>query len=130
MSSDGTWLTIAPFEGQEITFYRVDNLAAAPTRLGGRGKFNLPGKAIVAGKRLFVADTSFHRVDVWNDVNAALQGEPADAYLGASDEMDQAPGIGRASLFMPGSLAYDGANLWVGEFKFSTRILRFTPPER
>lgn len=29
-------------------------------------------------------------------------------------------------LFLPGSLAWDGAHLWVGEFKFSTRILRFS----
>lgn len=28
---------------------------------------------------------------------------------------------------MPGSLAWGGGYLWVGEFKFSTRILRFSP---
>jgi hypothetical protein len=31
---------------------------------------------------------------------------------------------------MPGSLAWGGGYLWVGEFKFSTRILRFSPSAR
>lgn len=132
MSSDGTWLTIAPFEGQEITFFKVANLAQRQPEgwLGGRGMFNLPGKAIISHGRLFVANTSFNRVDVWHDVNDAIHGAPADAHLGASTAKDRQPGIGRAKLFMPGSLAYDGARLWVGEFKFSTRILRFSPSEK
>ena len=34
-------------------------------------------------------------------------------------------------LFGPGSVAWGGGYLWVSEFKFSTRLLRFTPqPER
>lgn len=129
MSSDGTWLTIAPFEGQEITFFKVANLAQRTPEgwLGGRGMFNLPGKAIVSQGRLFVANTSFHRVDVWHDVNDAINGAPADASLGAENAMDHQPGIGTGKMIMPGSLAYDGTRLWVGEFKFSTRILRFSP---
>lgn len=129
MSSDGTWLTIAPFEGQEITFFKVANLSRRMPEgwLGGRGMFNLPGRAIVSHGRLFVANTSHHRVDVWHDVNDAINGAPADAHLGAENGVDRRPGIGANKLFMPGSLAYDGTRLWVGEFKFSTRILRFSP---
>ncbi len=50
-----------------------------------------------------------------------------DAFLGAADVGDVRAGLGRNKLFMPGSLAHDGTNLWVGEFKSSTRILRFSP---
>jgi hypothetical protein len=127
LSSDGTWLVIAPFDGQDIVLHSVDDLAGRKVWLSGRGRFNLPGKAIVAAGRFFVANTSHHRVDVWEDVNAALRGAPPDAHLGASGPMDHAPGIGQEGLFMPGSLAYDGTHLWVGEFKFSTRILRYSP---
>jgi len=66
-------------------------------------------------------------VDVWNRVEDALAGRPADALLGATDEQDRKAGLGRNQLFMPGSLAWGGGYLWVGEFKFSTRILRFSP---
>ena len=56
-----------------------------------------------------------------------VAGRPADALLGASDTQDRTPGIARNKLFMPGSLAWGGGYLWVGEFKFSTRILRYSP---
>ena len=77
--------------------------------------------------RLFVADTSFNRVHVWQSAADALVGKPANALLGAKDEFDRDPAIGRDSLFMPGTVAFDGSHLWVGEFKFSSRILRFSP---
>lgn len=129
LSSDGAWLAVAPFEGREIRFFRIDGLAsgAEEFRLGGRELLNLPGKAIVAEGRLFVANTSYHRVEVWHDCSAAAAGRPPDASLGAADAADRRPGIGRAEVFMPGSLAWDGSRLWVGEFKFSTRILRYSP---
>jgi len=35
--------------------------------------------------------------------------------------------IGIDKLFWPGAVSFDGNYLWVGEFKFSGRILRFSP---
>ncbi|MBI5396174.1 MAG: hypothetical protein HZA91_12835 [Verrucomicrobia bacterium] len=132
LSSDGTHLAAAPFEGQSVSLWRVADLRsdARPTRIGGHGRFNLPGKCIVSHGHLFVADTGFHRVHVWHRVEDALAGRPADALLGARDDSDRDAGIGRASLFMPGTVAFGGGYLWVGEFKFSTRILRFGPQQK
>jgi DNA-binding beta-propeller fold protein YncE len=128
LSSDGTWLAAAPFEGSNINLWRVSELAngAQPQRLGGPGRFNLPGKCVIAHGHMFVADTSFHRVHVWHRVEDALDGRPADALFGAKDDSERKPSIGRDTLFQPATLAFDGARLWVGEFKFSTRVLRFT----
>lgn len=132
LSSDGAWLAAAPFEGQSINLWRVAELrsGAQPTRLGGRGQFNLPGKCVVAQGRVFVADTCFSRVRAWERIEDALAGRPADALLGASGEQDRKPQIGRDKLFWPGSVAFGGGYLWVGEFKFSTRILRFSPRQK
>jgi DNA-binding beta-propeller fold protein YncE len=153
LTSDGSYLCAAPFEGNGIQLWRVSDFAARdgaqlsnlreregrtstrgldsrapePLTLGGRGQFNLPSECLIAAGRLFVANRSFNRVDVWNRVEDALDGRPADALLGASDAQDRKPGIERNKLFMPGSLAWGGGYLWVGEFKFSTRILRFSP---
>jgi len=128
LSSDGNYLAVAPFEGQDILLYRVDDLGRTnqPVRLAGRNRFNLPADALVADGRFFVADRSNNRVQVWNRLEDAMEGRPADAYLGAMNATDTRPGIAADKLFMPGSLAFDGRNLWVGEFKFSTRILRFS----
>lgn len=128
ISSDGNYLAAAPFEGHEVLVWRVDRLDwdSRPIRIGGPGRFNLPGDALAAGGHFFVADRGNNRVVVWNRVEDALAGRLPDAYLGAADPSDTRAGLSRTKLFMPGSLAYDGRNLWVGEFKFSSRILRFS----
>ncbi len=129
LSSDGKYLAVAPGEGQAVLIYEVSELGSGkpPARVGGPGKFNLPGKAVVAHGALFVADTCFNRVHVWHKIEDALAGRPADALLGARDARDDKAEIGRNRLSWPGAVAFDGCTLWVGEFKFSTRILRFRP---
>jgi len=37
------------------------------------------------------------------------------------------PELTRNQFFWPGAIAFDGTYLWVGEFKFSGRLLRFSP---
>lgn len=128
ISSDGNYLAVAPFEGQDVLLFRVEELGRV-IRLSGRNRFNLPGDALVANGQLFVADRSNNRVQVWNRLQDAIDGLPANAYLGAVDDSDTRAGLGANKLFQPGALAFDGRNLWVGEFKFSTRILRFSPRE-
>jgi hypothetical protein len=129
ISSDGDYLAAAPFEGHEIFLWPLANLSAEakPLRIGAPGMFNLPGDALASGGRFFVADRGNNRVVVWNHVKDAIAGSPPDAFLGATSPDDRRAGIGRNKLFMPGALAHDGTNLWVGEFKFSSRILRFSP---
>jgi hypothetical protein len=129
LNSDGNYLCAAPFEGQEIRVWPVAELGTdnRAYRIGGAGVFNLPGDALAADGKFFVADRSNHRVQVWDRVEDALAGRSADAFLGATDEQDRRAGLGRNKLFMPGSVAWGGGYLWTGEFKFSTRILRFSP---
>ena len=129
LSSDGQYLVASPFDGHDIWIWSVDQLGIdnRPYRIDGRGLFNLPGHAITSEGRLFVADRSNHRVQIWYRIEDAFSGGPANAVLGAADLNDRTAGNSPQKLFMPGSLALGGGYLWVGEFKFSTRILRFTP---
>jgi hypothetical protein len=129
LSSDGKYLIVCPFEGQELCAWPIDDLRSdtRPYRLSGRGILNLPGHAIATEGRLFVADRNNHRVQVWNKIEDAFAGIPADAYLGAADANDRTAGLSAKKLFMPSSLVMAGGYLWVGEFKFSSRILRYTP---
>ena len=57
----------------------------------------------------------------------ALAGRPSDLVLGADDRNEMVPELTRNQFFWPGAIAFDGTYLWVGEFKFSGRLLRFSP---
>ena len=131
LDSDGRYLAVALNGQPYIKIYSVDNLSsnADPVAtIGGPGRMNLPQHAIVKDGMLFVADTCNNRVLVWNSIEEAISGKwPPDVILGKSNLYDPLPAIGRSSLFFPGALCFDGSYLWVGEFKFSNRILRFSP---
>ncbi|MFZ3077563.1 MAG: hypothetical protein WA139_03850 [Candidatus Aenigmatarchaeota archaeon] len=133
LSSDGKYLavtqTLSKTPGGSISIYAVDGLSpsAQPLAvLGGSGKFNLPQKALVSQGHIFVGDTGFNRVLIWKNTEDAIAGKNADAILGAETLADTTPEIGRNKLFWPAIPAFDGSYLWVGEFKFSERLLRFS----
>jgi hypothetical protein len=127
LSSDGDYLAVTSIFNHAIYLYKVADLSAnAQTfSVGGRGTFNLPQNAIVAQGRLFVGDTGFNRVQIWSDLTEAINGRSPDVILGKGGP-DSSPLALRDALFWPAGLAFDGSYLWVGEFKFSFRLLRFS----
>ncbi|MBI4446233.1 MAG: hypothetical protein HY645_10030 [Acidobacteria bacterium] len=134
LSSDGNYLTVASTFTQSILLYPLPGLNpnTRPTTIGGGGIFNLPGGAAAHQGHLFIADTGANRVHVWRNIQDALSGKNADLVLGqgtpgpfTADIPD--PEIGQNKLFLPGTVFFDGSYLWVGELKFSGRLLRFSP---
>lgn len=129
LSSDGKYLAVTRMYNHSIDLYSIDTLSANSkpiASVGGVGKFNLPQYGVVSHGALFVGDTGFNRVHVWKDINDAIAGKNADVILGAENLQDTTPEIGRNKLFWPTAPAFDGSFLWVGEFKFSERLLRFS----
>ncbi|MBI4538417.1 MAG: hypothetical protein HY704_02750 [Gemmatimonadetes bacterium] len=128
LSSDGRYLAVTLTEDQTVLVYRVAELSpsARAYSVGGRGIFNLPQGAALARGHLFIANTNFNAVHIWRSVEDALAGKPADVLLGSNAGSGKPPQIGEATLFWPGAPAFDGSYLWLGEFKFSQRLLRFS----
>lgn len=95
--------------------------------------------APVTDGKLIASDMQDDRVLIWYDIDGAISGTAKPTILGhgenAYDANDTIPGVNAAhdmseanfadTICMPKSLAYDGCNLWVGEFKFGNRMLRF-----
>jgi hypothetical protein len=127
LSSDGVYLAVTILFDHAIYLYRVDGLSAGsqPVVIGGFGVFNLPQNAIVSHGSLFVADSGFNKVYIWRNVDDAYAGFEADVILGKGVKFSPSK-IGRDTFFTPAGLAFDGNYLWVGEFKFSGRMVRFT----
>lgn len=137
LSSDGTYL-VGTFtgvaNGGDVGIYKLEELnnSSQPVSLAQITRFNLPEGATLAEGMLIIGDTGFNRVVIWNNVKNALDGKKPDITLGyqESGEMSNEsarPKIGKSDLFWPAAAGYDGNYLWLGEFKFSERLLRFSP---
>jgi len=88
--------------------------------------FNLPQGVFIDDNHLFVADTSYHRVLIWNEIPSSGSDQP-DVVIGQSSfENGLKPKFTRDGLFMPSGVWFDGSYLWVGELKFSHRVLRYS----
>lgn len=134
LNSDGTYLAavVNAGGGAPVRLWEVAKIAAgaAPleVRKGSAIEMNLPGSAMTVDGRLLVADTVWSRILGWDSVAAAVRGERPSLLLGATQLTDHVPELGRDTLFWPATMALGGGYFWVGEFKFSMRLLRFDLP--
>ncbi len=129
LKSNGAYLVAMSQQGAQggaFYFYRVSDLTAPPQQLRWQGKFNMPYDALLPNGGFYVADMGFGRVQLWRKLEDALAGRNPDVLLGARDLQDITHETARDKLFRPGALAFDGSHLWVGEFKFSHRLLRYS----
>jgi len=131
ITSDGKYLAVT--RGSLICLFEVDKLGPNSKGIPVEGaRVNLAEHALVAKGHLFVADTCNSRVLAWRNISDAIAGKPPDVVLGQEELVplrpeEVRPQIGRDKLFWPAALSFDGNYLWVGEYKFSNRLLRFSP---
>ncbi len=134
LKTDGTYLTITQTFIHTVVIFKISDIIAngnatlpyATISTGnGNGNFNLPSTAITYGSKLFIVDNSNNRVQVWNDITDAKNGLTADTILGQSNSIDVNNKKTRDGLFWPSGICFNGKDLWVGEFKFSGRLVKF-----
>jgi len=135
LSSDGNYFVVTATDASQLRVYKINELSSnsQPINIGGIGtpasthKYNLTQGSLAYGGMLFLAGTNSNKVYIWKNIEDALNGKNEDVLLGnQSDNFDDPPQIGKNTLFWPAGLAFDGSYLWVGEFKFSERLLRYS----
>ncbi|MGA3085930.1 MAG: hypothetical protein ABSE95_14230 [Thermodesulfobacteriota bacterium] len=137
ISSDGKYLVGLDGSRWTLKIYRVSTLSSIATPVaelpapGASYSFaSPPGPTgcLVANNHLFISDTTAGRVLCWRSIDAAIAGKDPDAVLGQPDLFQgQTESIAQNRLFWPATLAFDGKRLWVGEWKFSSRLVGFKP---
>jgi hypothetical protein len=131
ITTDGVYVTLTYTFNHYVELYKIadlksDTSSSTPyATVGTGGMFNLPESAITQEGRLFVADTIFNRVHVWNSIEDAKNGASADAILGQSNSSDKNTKKSKDGLFWPAKMCCYGDDLWVGEYKFSGRLIKF-----
>jgi hypothetical protein len=132
--SDGKYFTAAVMDGNPrgIYIYRVadfkDGIMPQPYKFVESSfqlQLNLPSSGITFNNSFALANNSNNSVLIWKNVEEAGDASKV-IVLGQQSLTQTAPGVGINKLHFPGSLAAYGNNLWVGEFKFSSRILKFS----
>lgn len=114
-------LVIAPKEGSEVLVVDVTS-SDVPRALSVR--VNLPNQAKFLPFGFAIADTSFHRVQIWNSLADAQAGrDPARIIGGAEGERPQ---TSADRFYFPASIEVVAGHFYVGEFKFSNRIVAFS----
>ena len=113
-------LVIAPKEGAAVLTADI-KAGGSPQTLPIRA--NLPQQAKFLPFGFAVADTSFHRVQLWNSLADAQAGKEPASIIGG--EIGDRPQTTADGLYFPASVEVVAGNLYVGEFKFSNRILAY-----
>ena len=123
--SDGKYLSISGMDA--FTFVKVSKLSedGALEKIQISDRPQMIGHGIITDGRVFISDLSQNQVLAWQDLDAAVAGDDPDAILGATSLDDTDPDKTKSGLFWPLRLEFDGERLWVGEYKFSGRVLSY-----
>lgn len=133
LSSDGTYLTVVQQDPAGIYVYKVDDLAIGLTTpfksyTGLDPAINLPTEAITFNGSIAIANTNYSTILLWEDINDFPNTTNMKVIGQSTNSSSNIPQIGHNRLFLPATLVYHNNMLWVGETKFSSRIIRFSYP--
>jgi WD40 repeat protein len=137
VSSNGKKLAVLADDRDEIYIFDINTLLSEnPGYIVIRevsGYHIHPNDVFIGKDKLFIVDGHHNSVLIWNEISERSD-EPPDAVIGKegmpSKDLkpeDIIPEYTRNGLFWPDAVWYDGSFLWVGEFKFSGRVLRYSP---
>ena len=83
---------------------------------------SFPQSAVFTEIGFFITQQRKHQVLGWESIQDALDGKSPRTILGSGDGTKASN-----SIKMANTIGWDGTHLWIGEFKFSTRVLGFKP---
>ena len=133
LSSDGTYLSVIRQDPAGVYIYKVADLVGGSTIpfksfTGSDPAINLPNEAITFNGSLAIANTNYSTILLWQDINDFPNTTNMKVIGQATNSSSNIPQIGQNRLFLPATLLYHNNMLWVGETKFSSRIVRFSYP--
>ena len=111
-----------PKEGEKPPKMELPNIPCVILSMIREGEpMGAPQDVYSDGKHLFTVDLERNLILIWNEIPHNNDTLP-DIMIGSWKPMNT-----RSGLFWPRYIWFDGHYLWVGEVKFSSRVLRFSP---
>ena len=122
MDMNDEWLVIStyPGAGSSVHVIKLSELDGGTLR-AIPGNDDFPQGVSINEKGFFIALQGKDKVVGWETVDAALSGASPTMSFGGNNNRDE------TGATMASTVHWDGYHLWVGEFKFSNRLLGFAP---
>jgi hypothetical protein len=123
LDSNDEWLVISGYPADKFSV-KVIKFSDLPsnTLKNIPNSNSFPQSAVITDIGFFVSQQSKHQVLGWDSIESALAGNPPKNIIGSGKKTKASNAIKMAN-----TIAWDGSHLWIGEFKFSTRMLAFKP---
>ena len=123
LDANNEWLVISGYPADRFNVKAIKFTDLATGQLQSiLGHNSFPQSAVFTDIGFFISQQGDNQVLGWDSIESALAGMAPKNILGNGTGTKAAN-----SIKMANTIGWDGAHLWVGEFKFSTRILGFKP---
>jgi len=123
LDANNEWLVISGYPADRFNVKAIKFTDLSTGRLQSIPNHNsFPQSAVFTDIGFFISQQGDNQVLGWDSIESALAGMVPKNILGNGKGTKAAN-----SIKMANAIGWDGTHLWVGEFKFSTRILGFKP---
>ena len=123
LDANKEWLVIAGYPADRFSVKAIKFADLESGNLKNIPRHDsFPQSAVFTEIGFFITQQGKHQVLGWESIQDALDGKSPRTILGSGDGTKASN-----SIKMANTIGWDGTHLWIGEFKFSTRVLGFKP---
>ena len=123
LDANKEWLVIAGYPADRFNVKAIKFSDLSSGKLQNVSRHNsFPQSAVFTDIGFFISQQGDNQVLGWDSIEDAISGKPPKTTLGTGKGTKASNAIKMAN-----TIGWDGSHLWIGEFKFGTRILGFKP---
>ena len=123
LDANKEWLVISGYPADRFSVKAIKFSELSSGKMQNISKYDsFPQSAVFTDIGFFISQQGKNQVLGWDSIEDAISGKSPKTILGTGKGTKASNAIKMAN-----SIGWDGSHLWVGEFKFSTRILGFRP---
>ncbi|SVD67905.1 uncharacterized protein METZ01_LOCUS420759, partial [marine metagenome] len=117
------WLVISGYPADRFSVKGIKFSELSSEKMQNISKYDsFPQSAVFTDIGFFISQQGKNQVLGWDSIEDAISGKSPQTILGTGKGTKASNAIKMAN-----TIGWDGSHLWIGEFKFSTRMLGFKP---
>ena len=123
LDANKEWLVISGYPADRFSVKAIKFSELSSKKMQNISRYDsFPQSAVFTDIGFFISQQGKNQVLGWNSIEDAISGKSPQTILGTGKGTKASNAIKMAN-----TIGWDGSHLWIGEFKFSTRMLGFKP---